>query len=372
MPFCYAPWTNIDISPQGAMNPCCKFQSRSNLNIQNNTITDYTDSKYIQQIKEDFINDLWPTGCERCQIEEENNIESKRILDFARWKEHYSQVDINNATLLTASIAFGNTCNLSCITCNPYSSSRWQEEYKTIHGVDIKPLHFYKKDFVYDFLKHTPSIVHLDIPGGEPFISGVAEQKELLKHYIDTNQSKNISIHYTTNATIYPDLEWWELWAHFKEINMQLSIDGVGQRYEYLRYPAKWDTLVHHVNRYLTREKDLDNFKLSVSHTVSAYNIYYLDEFFEWCYTIGLPRPWLGRVHTPTYMQPGVWNESAKEFIVNKLTHSDNEDVNTWGNLLSNTGNSNLFEEFKNKLLAHDQYRNLNFKETFPELSTYI
>ena len=28
MPFCYSPWTNIDIDPQGTMAPCCKFQKQ--------------------------------------------------------------------------------------------------------------------------------------------------------------------------------------------------------------------------------------------------------------------------------------------------------------------------------------------------------
>jgi hypothetical protein len=261
---------------------------------------------------------------------------------------------------------------LTCITCNPSSSSRWQREYQHIYGIDIRPFHFYKKDFVQDFIDYAPDIIHLDIPGGEPFLSGVPEQKQLLEHFILTGQSKNISLHYTTNVTVYPDSSWWELWKHFKEIDMQLSVDGIGARYEYIRYPAKWNEVSVNTARYIKQEQTLDNFRLSVSHTVSAYNIYYLEEFFEWCYAVGLPRPWLGRVHAPVHMQPTVWSSSAKQFIYNKLSTSKNSDVQTWANLVKNSQDSDQFNLFCTRVRDHDQYRGLSFNATFPELHEWI
>jgi radical SAM protein with 4Fe4S-binding SPASM domain len=372
MPFCYAPWTNVDISPQGNINPCCKFQDKNNFNIQTNTVSDYTSSEAVKNIKQQFLNDQWPKGCDRCRIEEENGIESKRILDYTRWKEHYSQVNLDTSNFITAGIAFGNTCNLTCITCGPDSSSRWQQEYRTVYGINKPPYHFYKKDFIQDFINHAPNVIHLDIGGGEPFLSGVSEQKQLLKHYIQNGKAKYISIHYTTNTSIYPDDEWWVLWQHFKEIDMQLSIDGVGKRHEYIRYPANWNTVLQNIEQYLKKEQLLDNFRLSVSHTVSAYNIYYLDEFVSWCYNIGLPRPWMGRVHTPAFMRPSVWPEIARSKIINKLNSSLDPDVKQWAMLLSNTDDSNLFNEFKEKMKLHDNYRALSFSNTFPELAAYI
>jgi Iron-sulfur cluster-binding domain len=372
MPFCYSPWTNIDISPQGNITPCCKFQDKNKFNIQKNTLLDYANSEWVKNVKQKFLDNEWPDGCDRCRIEEENGIESKRILDYIRWKEHYVTVDLAATEFLTASIAFGNTCNLTCITCGPTSSSRWQKEYQQLYGVNIKPFHFYKQDFVQNFILQAPGILHLDIPGGEPFLSGVAEQHQLLTHYIQSGQAKNISIHYTTNATVYPSAKWWELWKHFKDIDMQLSVDGIGDRYEYIRYPANWNSVIHNISRYIEQEQILDNFRVSVSHTVSAYNIYYLDEFFEWCYTVGLPRPWLGRVHNPAYMRPGVWTNSAMELIINKLQSSKHPDVTQWAQLLTNTDDSNLFKDFKEKMQLHDRYRSLDFAKTFPELAAYI
>jgi hypothetical protein len=105
---------------------------------------------------------------------------------------------------------------------------------------------------------------------------------------------------------------------------------------------------------------------------VSAYNIYYLDEFFSWCYNQGLPRPWLGRVHNPVHMRPSVWHTDARDFIVAHLMTSLHPDVLTWAKLINNTDDSDHFEVFKHRCQEHDRYRKTNFANVFPELAPYI
>jgi MoaA/NifB/PqqE/SkfB family radical SAM enzyme len=371
MPFCYSPWTNIDIDSLGNVQPCCKYQPTETdpvFNVQTHSLSDYSKSAFLSQLKQQFTQDIWPEGCVKCKIEEQTNIKSKRQLDHDRWHAHYGQYQLDSNQWLTASISFGNTCNLKCITCGSENSSRWHKEYQAIYGKDLQPVKFYRNDFVETFVFHAPSIIHLDIPGGEPFLSGIDDQKKLLKHYIKSGKAADISLHYTTNATIFPDADWWQLWSHFREIDIQLSIDGVGARYEYIRYPASWDDTESNVIRYL--QQIAPNLKLSVSHTVSAYNIFYLDEFFSWCCDIGLPRPWLGRVHDPDHMRPTVWPN--QEHIVNHLQQSQHQDVLDWAKLISDTSDSDLFDKFCDRLHQHDRYRGLNFAIVFPEMAPYI
>ena len=373
MPFCYSPWTNIDISPTGELAPCCKFQKHyynQQLDIKTHSLDEYFGSEMINNIKQEFQNNAWPIGCERCQVEESNGIESKRQLDYIRWKDHYVTYDFSHGKVITASIAFGNTCNLKCVTCGPHSSSRWQKEYFDLYGKDIPHFKFYKENFVKDFIKQAPNIVHLDIPGGEPFLSGVNEQKELLKHYINNNQSDSITLHYTTNATIFPDGEWWELWKHFKEIDLQISLDGVNHRYNYIRFPGNWNEVLFNVQKYVKIK--LNNVRLSVSHTVSSYNIYYLDEFFTWCKQIGLPTPWLGRVHKPTHMRPTIWPEPFKHQLINKLKSSKYLEVQKWAMLIDNVDDSEQYDLFCDTLHKHDHYRNTTFVHAFPEIASWI
>jgi radical SAM protein with 4Fe4S-binding SPASM domain len=374
MPFCHSPWTNIDVSPQGDIAPCCKFIHANNqpqFNIKTHSLEQYTGSNFLNEIKQQFNDNQWPVGCERCKIEETHNIKSKRILDLERWKSHYDVYEPHMG-FITASIAFGNTCNLKCITCSPHSSSRWESEYKKITGQTVKHFRFYKNNFVDNFISYTPNLVHLDVPGGEPFLSGTDEQKKLLQHYIDSGRAADITIHYTTNATIFPDNSWWDLWQQFKEIDLQLSIDGLADRYQYIRYPANWNLAVNSIVEYIKQSKIKSNIKLSVSHTVSAYNIYYLDEFVSWCYNIGLPTPWLSRLHFPKHMRPTVWPENIRTLIAEHLKTSTDAAVQIWADILKTEDDSAYFEMFMTRTQQHDEYRNTDFSTTFPELTRLI
>lgn len=373
MPFCYSPWTNIDINTEGSITPCCKFrqlETDNRVKIQHSSIAEYKSSELLTKAKQHFLNDQWPPECERCRVEEENGIESKRLMDAKRWHQQYQNYNLEQDTFITASIELGNTCNLTCITCNPYSSSRWQKEYSVVYGKNIIPYHFYKKEFVTDFVDHAENIMHIDISGGEPFLSGVPEQKALLKFYVSTGQAKDITLHYTTNITIFPDDEFWELWSHFREVDLQLSIDGIGSKFEYIRYPADWSVVYCNIEKY--QAVTLKNVRLSISHTVSAYNIYYLDEFYSWCVEHNLPKPWAGKLHNPARLRPTVWREPVRLRIIEKLTQANNPDLEPWITLLSNVDDSKYFEDFVTHIQQHDQYRNLDFKKTFPELAPYI
>lgn len=375
MPFCHAPQTNIDISPQGVVSPCCKFRwdryPHTPCNVNNNSLDEYLQHPVLAEIKNDFELDKWPSGCDRCRIEEENGIVSKRQLDLERWNDHYRHY--TGSGWLTGSIAFGNTCNLTCITCGPVSSSRWQSEFKQRYKIDIPPQHFYKQGFGREFLAKAPNIIHLDIPGGEPFLSGVPEQLDLLQSLIEQGRASQISLHYSTNATVMPDPVWWNLWQHFKEIDLQISIDGVADKNSYIRFPSEWAGVYKNVKHYQDAQAKQHNLRLSVSHTVSAYNVYYLPEFMAWCQEQNLPRPWLGRVHTPIIFRPSVWCASAKAYIIKHLESSNQTDCKTWANLLSSTDeDSKYFTKFVESVSWHDAYRNLDFRKTFPEMAQFI
>jgi len=364
----------LEITPDGSILPCCKFQDQYypvQYKIDINSIDDYRTSSMLREIKSDFENNVWPQGCERCQIEENNGIASKRILDYTRWKPHYDQYEIESNNLLTLSLAFGNVCNLKCIMCGPYSSSLWHKEYKDIYNLEFKSLKQFQKNLITDIIDISPNLVHMDIHGGEPLLAGIDEHKQLLDYYIENERAKDITIHYTTNGTVFPDSEWLERWSHFKEIEIQLSIDGVGARYEFIRYPAEWNTIVNNVKQYVMYKLKNANTKLSVAHTVSAYNILYLDEFVSWCASVGLPAPWLGRLHRPNHLRLSVWPKQAREFISTRLLASSRPEVQTWANLLD-SDDSDLFPKFCEFTRTHSKYRNIDFDNIFPELTKYM
>ena len=369
---CLVPWTSIDIRPNGTIAPCCKYREtpEEKLNITQVSIDDYTNSTFLKKIKDTMLQNKWPEGCFRCKQEEASGIKSKRILDYERWPVEFDTYNEDKGYIIAA-IAFGNTCNLKCITCHSGASSLWRKEYFDIYGVDNAPVDKLSSDAseIYDAM---PNIIHLDIPGGEPFLSEIKKQKRLLQRYVDSGQSKDITLHYTTNGQIFPGQEWWNLWQNFKEIDMQLSIDGVGKRYEYIRFPAKEGTIEKNIQLYIEKEKTNNNLRLSVSHTVSSYSIYYLTEFFDWCESVGLPQPWCGVVNTPKHMRPQVFPKVIKDKIIAHLNSSRHQDVHTWAAYITNNDSSEYYDEFLQLTNAHDLYRNLNFANTFPELKKLL
>ena len=371
-PLCLIPWVNMRISPRGEILPCCKYKVDKSLlmNIEETTIEDYINSDFLNNIKDTMLKNEWPTGCIRCKSEEEHKIKSKRQLDYARWKTEFDNYTEDKG-FLTSDIAFGNTCNLKCIICSPSSSSRWRKEYQKLYGDDVKPVEV--TNFTAENLyKNMPNIIHYDFGGGEPLLSETEKQHDLLQRYIENGKSKDMTLHYNTNGQQFPNNKFWEQWKHFKEVDIQLSIDGIYKQYEYVRFPGKYDKLENVVSQLVVKEREHDNIVLSVSHTVSAYNIYYLDDFFNWCTQVGLPKPWCGAVDTPLHMRPDLYPKKIRDVIVTKLRKTEHIDVLRWSKLISEQDSSKYFSDFLIYKDKHDVYRNTNFAKTFPELEELI
>jgi len=273
---------------------------------------------------------------------------------------------------LTMGLSLGNTCNLKCLTCGPLASSLWYKEFEEVNNIKIPIKKNFRRDLISSITEQAPKLVHLDLGGGEPFLTGTKEQLELLDHYITTGQSKHITLHYTSNCTLWPGDHWFDRWEKFANIDMQLSIDGVGAHFEYLRYPGKWDTVRQNVAMYLDRRQQHQWFQLSVSHTVSAFNIYYIDDFRSWCESVGLPKPWMGRVHGPSQLRPTVWPIHIKKHIAAKLQNSVHDDIRSWVNIINDNDDSAHFPEFLAFMERHDRYRELNYRNIFPEMAQFL
>ena len=119
-------------------------------------------------------------------------------------------------------------------------------------------------------------------------------------------------------------------------------------------------------------QENIHNVTLSVSHTVSAYNIYYLSEFFDWCNSVGLPKPYCGRVHSPAHMRPCVYKDTVKNNIAKHLACSKHKDVLQWSKYLQDNDSSKHWNKFMTMRDKHDVYRNTNFAKTFPEVEELI
>jgi MoaA/NifB/PqqE/SkfB family radical SAM enzyme len=369
--FCYHPWTGLDINNNGKVKPCCKFRPEienwQEKNIQDG-LENYLTSSDLQSLRQKFINGEKPSGCVRCWNDEAAGYPSKRQLDFNRWQKELNCYSIDSNEFLFITLPLGNLCNLKCRICGPESSSSWIKEHRDIFNEKIKVQDWHKDPSIWNNIVNlSKNSLEIHIHGGEPFLYDNTEHLDILQSLINSGNSKNIRIHYSTNATVFPIDKYWKLWKNFGWIDIQASIDDFGRRFEYNRHPANWEQTKLNLLTYKKYVDSADNLQLSISTTVSVFTVYYLEEFFDWLCENQLPIPWLGKLHSPYYYRAEILPNYIKDKTIKKLQNSkyhDIQKISTW----LETDESKHWNKFLEITSKHDIYRKENIQEIFPEL----
>lgn len=366
--FCYHPFNGLEIETDGTIKPCCKFKTDLYPNWKNFNIRDgldnYLNSQSLKNLQNDFINGTKPEACVRCWKDEEAGFPSKRQMDADRWGNQ-----INDDKIKFLAIPIGNLCNLKCRICSPHSSSSWIKEFKDIYGIKIQKQEWHKDPKIWnEIIDISKSCIEIHIHGGEPFLYQNVEHVELIRQIVASKKADNISLHYSTNGTVFPSNELYDLWKNFKWVDIQLSLDDYGTRFEYNRYLAKWDQVEKNLLNYLDKVQQYSNHQISISTTVSAFTIYYLDEFFDVMKKLGVPKPWLGRLHNPPYYRPSIFPIKVKQKIEEKLLQSKHNDVKNTASWLI-PDDTQYWQEFLSYIQRHDAYRKQKFFEVFPEVA---
>ena len=71
----------------------------------------------------------------------------------------------------------------------------------------------------------------------------------------------------------------FELWSHFKLVRFHYSVDTVGERNDYLRFPSEWERN-EEVFKILDTETG-NNTEVTIACAVQALNIYYIPDFLN-------------------------------------------------------------------------------------------
>ena len=183
----------------------------------------------------------------------------------------------------------GSICNLACVTCGPDASTRWQKEL----GIPITPGN--PREIDQDTIVAARKMTGVVICGGEPMLN-FSSQTMLENLHSD----QNVRVHF--NGTVMPRQSFMDQSARFKRIQYCFSIDGVGKRFEYLRWPAQWDQVVENILWLVDTAPD--NIDFSVNITISQLNRYYQDEIINWINQT-IPQNKNGRETVVTYNQAG-------------------------------------------------------------------
>jgi len=393
---CMLPWISLEASPQGTAKPCCLYDDEildDNGNkylLAEHGLQEIYKSKSMQNLRQEFLDGKKPAGCFRCWNEEDVGRTSKRMHTQVRLKELKNTVDYTNLQpdqLWFLDLKLGNICNLKCRICGSWSSSKWAEE-EINYVTDLKTPAQRKTHLAYTFLQQgawprkspyfwenlkqlLPDIKYFEFTGGEPWL--IQEHIELLKYAVAQGYSKNIDIHYNTNATQWPQ-DLVEIWRDFGRVDVAFSIDNVGDRFEYERYGADWDTANSIVNSVHSMQLLYPNITTQLCFTVNIQNVYYLDELLAWADTKNFGSIYFNLLQSPSHMCVSHMTETAKELVLNKLkttfwtSDKYQKEIDSLIKFIE-SGPGTDGQEFLTKMKITDEYRKQSFLDTHYEIA---
>jgi len=258
----------------------------------------------------------------------------------------------------------------------PEDSSLWVNEYHDTDYTGELTLKDYQKKIIFleteeskfvKDIKHSLNDVRLiKFFGGEPFM--MKRTWDIIREAVSIGRDKYIELYFNTNGT------FWEenriaLFENFEKVNIALSIDGVGDRFEYMRHPAKWNVVEENIKKISAWSKQQPNRELFLTHTVSAYNIWYVHEAVRLARTHGLK----------LYINPCLLESDSfavryipldVKAVINKhlmsFDYTDNE-LAEIKKLVDYTPEGSDWEQWLAECAKRDKYRNESFKDTFPE-----
>ena len=331
---CSQPWISLDIGTDGKFKPCCYFddtvkqEDGRDYHITDHTLDQVYNSKYMKDLRQQFVQGERADACSRCWNEERNGSKSKRMLLKHRFipysfDANWEQDDIKN--LKFVSIQVGNICNLKCRICDSGSSSKIAEEQlKQISFHERKTHKAYKKlvagrwitdQSVWDkFTDTNIDIEYFDIAGGEPMLQN--DQFRMLKTIIDQGRADQVQLHYNTNGTIFPD-HYSDLWKKFKMVDIAVSIDNIQDRFDFERSGADWSVLKDNLVKFFSLRSD--TIKIALHLAINIQNVLYLPEICNWISQQSFDSVHFTHVYNPDILYIGNVTAEAQSVILDRL-----------------------------------------------------
>jgi MoaA/NifB/PqqE/SkfB family radical SAM enzyme len=299
------PFTGLATREDGAICACCRSHPVGN--IQEQTLEEIWNNDTMKRIRKQVLTGYRPPECEPCFSLEDQGVESLRQrhvlgkIPEARIKLYPNAVSKMNSDysmpfeIPTMELKLNNLCNLKCRMCHPMDSTAWNDwsEVKDFykaegnimyaiveeHGLEQKP-HLDKfqdnPEWWASLEKLLPHFRRVEFAGGEPLMDPqhyrILDMLAPYGHQIEIKYATNLSMLGKSNRTI------WEYWPKFKSVAVNVSIDGIGASYEYVRGNASWSELVNNIKQI----QSVPNISRIVGAvTVQVSNILILDKMIE-------------------------------------------------------------------------------------------
>ena len=394
--FCVLPFMHVATNAAGSFRLCCNSNPNTNqikdengkpYKIYKHTVEEVWNSEAYKKFRRQFINGEMPETCVRCYREEEAGIRSPRAgFNEKWWKDDVKVAEEIPVDIRYIDLRLGNLCNLKCRMCNPWASSMWVKDWNEVvptakldppKPIDEDTLAFmnvmtewpdYKRTGLnFQDIAHTVEEIYLT--GGEPTLA--TSQYKLLDYCIENDLAKNIRLKYNTNLTNIPQ-KMVDYWADFKRVQLNCSIDAVGERDRYIRYPSSWKKVEENFDKL----SKLDNVNIQIHCTVQALNICVLPDLLDFAESRGLTgdQVYLNILNHPSCLNVRVLPMALKNIAQMKLAEYYHwpKVEDTLKYMFAEDWHEKHWEEFKAYNLKTDELQKMKLLETCPEFKGFV
>jgi len=436
--FCVLPWIHFATRPNGDMRLCCnsnssgagtdheiglvKNESGKPANFGRETPMSAWNNEYMQSVRTTMLDNKIPASCKKCFDEESQGVVSKRMWETGGWVEDGIDIaDLVSQTvdgvvpenLVYLDLRLGHTCNLKCIMCSPHDSSMWVADHKKVFKLfthsELKSQMRWDQDSFNNYWHENPNFwkeMYAQIPnlkqvyfaGGEPLL--IKEHKLFLEEIVRQGYADKILVRYNTNGLLIDD-DIISLWSKFKKVKVGFSIDAVGEKDHYIRYPSDWNTVVTNLHKL---DNTPANIQGSIATAIQILNIKHLPELAKWKIEQNFKKINFENIvdgveagggilnmhllYIPTFLSIRVLPEADKVEVrklfgefANWLYANYRQDEDFWKHnpygwkrwqavldFMDGEDHTHLLPAFKEYITTMDATRVTDFKTTFPEL----
>ncbi len=295
----------VTIGPTGAVRPCCAF------NVKEGTTNLYWKDDWQTQHAEwnEQSKNSWLQECEECRISEEQTGASLRT--------HYNKILEHADGINFWDLKVNNTCNFACRMCNQTSSSTWANIVRNVDEQELDEYYTHKHDtrWVKEAEKFTELMYDaktVKFTGGEPFM--IPQVKRIIETLIEEDIAPAVTLEIITNGS-YDITAWNNLFKKFKAVTVNVSIEAIGSRYEFIRAGSSWLTTQQNVVKFNKRKPN--NAHLFVSILPMVFNRNNIDDVIRWCTLHSIAHSVSTPVINPAFMRPNaIEDEELKQQLI--------------------------------------------------------
>jgi organic radical activating enzyme len=407
--FCTVPWVQLSTKTNGMYRTCCLMSNMKDgnkgllsdgqgrtLRAGEDSFSAAMNSPEMRAVRLKMLNGERPLECKTCWDKEDIGLKSKRTVTNKTYKNILTSQKALETTLKDGSfhqppsyfdLRFGNLCNIKCIMCHPASSSRWYDDYKALTKSEFfhdggDRISLSEGSSVYDwhnseifwknFEENVDNLKQIYLVGGEPLL--IERHYQFLEFCIERGVAGQITLEYDTNLTVLRE-RVVDLWRNFKKVILRVSLEDVGERNDYIRFPSKWKIIEGNLQKVKNAGP---NIEVSYSITWQLLNCLTIVDLWEYLGTPSSTRI----LSNPGYFDVAILPASIKKTIIKRLQNyaekaPENHRKNTESfiNYLQshmNQENPPLLQDGLSFLDKMDQIRGTSFKNTFPELAELL